>query len=97
MEKERESIRRAKEERDSALLEKSQAEQKIQALNAKARDAERMITTANQERDRALEAKKEIELQLSMEKERVVERARELERERDQARLGIQKEKEKAI
>ena len=100
MEKERESNRRAKEERKRALLEKSQAEKEMQVLNAKARDAEGMITTANQERDRALEAKKEIELQqqlLLMEKEGVEGRARELERERDQARVEIQKEMEKSI
>ena len=97
VEKEREKIRRAEEERDRALLEKTQADKEIQALKGKARDAERMITTANQERDRALEAKKEFELQqqlLSMEKEGVEERARELERERDEARFKVQKEKE---
>ena len=97
MEKVRECIRGADEGRKRALLEKSQAEKD---LKAKAREAERMITTANQERDRALEAKKEIELQqhlVSMEKEGVEKRARELERERNEARFEVQKEKEKSI
>ena len=97
VEKERESIRRAEEERDRALLEKLQAEKEMQALNAKAKDAERMITTANQERDRALEAKKEIELQQQLEKEGVEERARELEKERDETRVEVHKDKEKSI
>ena len=97
MEKVRECIRGADEGRKRALLEKSQAEKD---LKAKAREVERMITTANQERDRALEAKKEIELQqqlVSMEKEGVEKRARELERERNEARFEVQKEKEKSI
>ena len=80
LEKERGRIGRAKEKKKRGLPEKSQAEEEMQVLKAKARDAERMITTANQERDRALEAKKEIELQLSLEKEGLEEGARELER-----------------
>ena len=101
MKKEKENIKRTEDERDRALLEKSQAEKELmQALNAKVKDAERMITTANQEIDRALEAKKESELQqklLSIEKAGVEERARELKRERDEARVEVQKEKEKSV
>ena len=100
MERERENLKQAELQMAIALLQKSQVEQQVIATEARAREAERMITIAIQERNKALEAKKECELQqhlVLIEKEGIEERARDMERERDQAKMEAQQEKEKSI